>query len=244
MGKRRYVCGHASLLAALLLISPPANADDPVPRAEMFGGIGWEGQSGSAYVGGTHALGKPLDAPGLRLRAKSAYGLYAYGGSFAPPIGDVRFLGQFGYVEAMVGWQFRRGPAIVKIFAGVVDQEHSISPHDPRNAVQGNDFGAGLALESWLDIGSSAWAQFDAFGSNSFDTYSVHGRLGKRILPRLAVGVEAGAVGNLEYDAVKVGAFARFWLKGTELTLSGGATGAYPLGDPTGYMALSFYRAF
>ncbi len=63
-------------------------------------------------------------------------------------------------------------------------------------------------------------------------------------MPRLALGLEAGAVGNLEYDAVKAGAFARFWLKGTELTLCGGATGAYPLGDPTGYMALSFYRAF
>ncbi len=153
MGKRQFVCGQAGLIAALLLTAPHANAHDPIPRAEMFGGVGWQGQSGSAYVGGTHALGKPLDAPGLRLRAKAAYGLYAYEGTFAPPVGDVRFLGQFGYIEGMVGWQFRRGPAIVKIFAGMVDQEHSIAPHDPRNTVQGNDFGAAVAVETWLDIG-------------------------------------------------------------------------------------------
>lgn len=244
MGMQRPVCAWASLLAVLLLTATAASADDHVPKAEMFYGVGWEGQSGSAYVGGTYAVSKPLDAPGLRLRAKAAYGIYSYDGTFAPPIGDVRFVGHFGSVEGMIGWQFRRGPAIVKIFAGVVDQEHLISPADPRNDVHGNEVGAGVALESWLDIGPSAWAQFDAQGSTSFGTYSVHGRLGKRLLPRLALGLEAGAVGNLEYDAVKAGAFARVWLMGTELTLSGGATGAYPLGDPTGYMALSFYRAF
>jgi hypothetical protein len=43
-------------------------------------------------------------------------------------------------------------------------------------------------------------------------------------MPALSAGLEAGAVGNLECDIVRVGGFVRYELASGEISLSGGAS--------------------
>jgi hypothetical protein len=240
--------GVIAVLFALTLqafsLCDPARAEPAGGRFELLGGIAWQETSGSAYLGGGWAFGKALSAPGPRIRAKAAFGAYTYDTLWSEDFGTIGIVGQFAMVEAMAGWQFRRGPATVKLFAGYAEQAHDLTPDDPRNQVDGIERGAAGAIETWFDLGPAVWAQFDAHAMAAFETYGVHGRLGWRVRPRLAVGAEAGAIGAVAYDAVKAGGFVKTWLMGTELTLSGGATGAYPLGDPAFYTELSFYRVF
>ena len=62
--------------------------------------------------------------------------------------------------------------------------------------------------------------------------------------PRLALGLEGGALGNEEYDAGKGGGFLRLNLSATKITLSGGFTGNYLEDEPSSYVALGVYRTF
>lgn len=52
----------------------------------------------------------------------------------------------------MVGYQFRPGRLIVKLFAVIEAEDQHIVPHDPNNSVQGSELGLRLQEESWLDI--------------------------------------------------------------------------------------------
>ena len=69
-------------------------------------------------------------------------------------------------------------------------------------------------------------------------------RAGYRLGPKLSLGLEGGALGNQEYDAGRGGGFVRVNFRNLEATLSGGFTGDYLMNDPSGYVALGFYRTF
>jgi hypothetical protein len=58
------------------------------------------------------------------------------------------------------------------------------------------------------------------------------------------LGLEAGALGNEEYDAARGGGFVRLNLRAIELTLSGGFSGNYLEDEPSGYAWLRLYRTF
>jgi hypothetical protein len=109
----------------------------------------------SGYVGGGYALGKAgLYQPGFRLRAIGAYGPYDYegtrlvDGAYLPTTFD----GEDAYLAALIGYQFRPGRLIFKLFAGIEAEDQHIVPHDPNNSVQGSALGFKLQAESWLDL--------------------------------------------------------------------------------------------
>ena len=82
----------------------------------------------------------------------------------------------------------------------------------------------------------------DGSYGTAFDGYWFQGRLGHRAGRWLSVGVEAGALGNREYDAGRGGIFLRVHRETTDVTLSGGVTGDY-LGEVTSvYLSLGLYR--
>jgi Cellulose biosynthesis protein BcsS len=68
--------------------------------------------------------------------------------------------------------------------------------------------------------------------------------LGYRLAPALSAGVEAGALGNEEYGARRGGAFLRFNVIATEITVSGGFSGNYLDDNPSGYVSVGIYRRF
>jgi hypothetical protein len=60
------------------------------------------------------------------------------------------FDGEDAFLSALVGYQFRPGRLIVKLFAGIEAEDQHIVPHDPHNSVQGSELGLRLQEETWL----------------------------------------------------------------------------------------------
>ena len=120
----------------------------------------------------------------------------------------------------MVGYQFRTETVFLKLFAGIEAEDQRISPRDPDNAVQGSALGLKLAAEGWFDISPLWFASLDASYGTAFQEYWSLARIGRRLRPRLSLGLEGGALGNEEYDAGRGGGFVRADLRAVELTLA------------------------
>jgi hypothetical protein len=229
------------------LSAPAAFAEVDAPRAEYFTGLEASDNYISGYVGGGYALGKAgLYAPGFRLRALGAYGGYEYQGT--PTSGgvarDINFDGQAAYAAALIGYQFQPGRMILKVFAGIEAEDQHIVPHDPNNSVQGTALGLKLQAESWSDLSDRLFLSADAAYGTAFQEYWALVRFGYRLHPRLALGLEGGALGNEEYDAGRGGGFLRTYFRNIETTLSAGFTGNYLEDDPSFYLSLGLYRPF
>jgi hypothetical protein len=249
----RTVCGFAlfgatsaAVLVAVLVTSAPAWADPDDPHAEIFTGLEASNNTVSGYLGGGYAFGKGLYEQGWRLRAVGAFGRYDYQGTLFGRGADLdtTFDGEASYGAVLLGYQFRRERLTLKLFAGVEAEDQDISPRDPENAVQGSAVGLRLQAESWLDLSASWFASADAAYGTAFQEYWSLARIGRRLGPRVSVGLEGGALGNEEYDAGRGGGFMRVNLRALEMTLSGGFTGNYLEDEPSGYVSLGLYRAF
>ncbi|MGE5259447.1 MAG: cellulose biosynthesis protein BcsS [Actinomycetota bacterium] len=238
--------GAPGLRLALCLFASAALAQSYQPTAELFTGFELSNNYASVYVGGTTALGKGLYEPGFRLRAVGSFGRYHYDGTLLTDGEYVptSFDGQDAFLAALAGYQSRKGPLTTKLFAGLEAEDQNISPHDPNNAVQGSEIGLWLATENWLDISPKLFLSVDASYGTAFQEYCALTRLGFRLRPRLALGLEGGALGNEEYNAGKGSGFVRINLRDTEFTLSGGFTGNYLQDLPSGYISLGVYRTF
>jgi hypothetical protein len=137
------------------LFAGAASAQSDSPGSEVFTGFEASDNYASGYVGAGYALGKAgLYEPGFRLRAVGAYGRYHYDGTLLDNGVHVptTFDSEVAFLSALVGYQFRPGRLIVKLFAGIEAEDQHIVPHDPNNSVQGSELGLRLQEESWLDI--------------------------------------------------------------------------------------------
>lgn len=235
------------LFLALSLSVPAVSAAEDSPNTEYFAGFDLSDNYASGYVGGGYALGKAgLHEPGFRLRAVGAYGRYHYDGTlFAGGVTlPITFEGQDAYLAALAGYQFHAGHSVLKLFAGIEAEDQDIAPRDPNNSVQGSALGLKLQAEFWRDLSERMFLSADASYGTAFQEYWALMRLGYRLRPRLALGIEGGAVGNEEYDAGRGGGFVRVYFCNIETTLSAGFTGNYLEDEPSGYVALGLYRQF
>ena len=66
-----------------------------------------------------------------------------------------RFNGDYSFIAALIGYQFRAGRLITKLFAGVEAENQHIVPRDPRNNVQGSELGLRLLAENWIDLSAT-----------------------------------------------------------------------------------------
>jgi hypothetical protein len=231
----------------LCLFAGAASAQSDSPGSEVFTGFEASDNYASGYVGAGYALGKAgLYEPGFRLRAVGAYGRYHYDGALLTDGAYVptTFDGEDAFLSALVGYQFRPGRLIIKLFAGIEAEDQHIVPHDPHNSVQGSELGLRLQEETWLDISPRLFLSADASYGTAFQEYCALARLGFRLGPRFSLGLEGGALGNEEYDAGRGGGFVRVNFRDTEFTLSGGFTGNYLEDEPSSYVALGVYRSF
>jgi len=235
------------LSLALCLPAATATAAPDAPRTEYFTGFDLSDNYVSGYVGGGYAFGKAgLHEPGFRLRAVGAYGRYHYDGTLlaggvALPI---TFEGEDAYLAALIGYQIHAGGSVLKLFAGIEAEDQNINPRDPNNSVQGSALGLKLQAEFWRDLTERMFLSADASYGTAFREYWALMRLGYRVRPKLALGLEGGAVGNEEYDAGRGGGFVRVYFRNIEATLSAGFTGNYLEDEPSGYLALDLYRPF
>lgn len=235
-----------AVLAAGLLTASLAHAGPDEPRAEIFTGLEASNNAVSGYLGGGYAFGKGLYHPGWRIRAVGSFGRYDYRGTLFGETAGVAttFDGSASFGAVLLGYQFRRDGLFFKLFAGVEAEDQRITPRDPRNSVQGSAVGLRLQAETWLDLAPFWFCSLDASYGTAFQEYWSLARVGYRVRPRLALGLEGGALGNEEYDAGRGGGFVRLNLRALELTLAGGFTGNYLEDEPSGYLSLGIYRAF
>lgn len=253
-GEGRKPLASRQVIAAAMLAAgvwpagwtPAATAGETAPRFALSSGMDVTANSRFGYAGGIWAPGRGLDAPGFRLQALGGVGAYDYDGSLSLTGGAVptRFDGDVVLGELLAGYQWRRGEWTAKAYAGVQVEDHAISPDDPANAVNGAEWGVKGQLELWRNLGAQSWLSLDASYGTAFESYRAQARIGRRVYPWLSLGVEAGGLGNAEYDAGRGGGFLRLHLAGADVTLAGGVTRDYLDEDPSGYVSLGMYRKF
>jgi len=107
--------------------------------------------------------------------------------------------------------------------------------------VQGSEIGLRFASETWLDVSPRLFVSADAPYGMAFQEYCALARIGFRVRPRLALGLERGALGE-EYAARKGGGFLRLNLSVTRDHAV--RSGNYLKDEPSSYVALGFYPTF
>jgi hypothetical protein len=198
----------------------------PVYRSEVTAGASAGGSNWSVYGGALYAFSGDVRADGWRLRSSAGYGQYRYDGPRSDGVNthDQEFKGAHAFADLMLGYQKGLGPLTIKAYAGITQDQHEISPTDLENIIQGQRYGLKLALETWVNLGDSAFLQSDLSWSQPFETYSARLRAGYRPSSGWSIGPEISFDGNSVYDSVKGGGFLRFeWERG-ELSASAGVS--------------------
>jgi hypothetical protein len=140
VGSALRVSGAGGLsFLGLCLFAAVASAQSDPQRTEIFTGFEASDNYASGYVGAGYAFGKAgLYERGFRLRAVGAFGRYHYDGTLLTDgvYVPTTFDGEDAFVSALVGYQFRPGRLIVKLFAGLEAEDQHIVPHDPNNSVR------------------------------------------------------------------------------------------------------------
>ena len=233
---RRWRASGAAAFAAAILTSVllPATADaEPrtaglsAPSLEASAGADVTAHSWSLYSGLTSSFGGSLLENGWRMRLGGGYGEYSYSSTrwTGSAVVVVPFDGTVVFADALIGYQYQWRALTLKAFAGAAAQHNSVTPIDIESSVRGSRIGAKGAVEAWLDIGTSAFAQLDVTYTTIYDTYGSRLRLGYRVTPQLSFGPEAGLNGNIDYESGRVGGFVRYEGALGEISVSAGGAG-------------------
>jgi hypothetical protein len=138
-------------------------ASQDAPTLEASAGADVTAHSWSTYTGLTATFGGSLFDDGWRIRLGGGYGAYSYSSTrwTGSAVVVVPFDGTVTFADALIGYQQQWGALTLKVFAGAVAQHNSMTPVDIESSVHGTRWGAKGAVEAWLDIGASAFAQLD-----------------------------------------------------------------------------------
>jgi hypothetical protein len=190
---------------------------------EISGGADARSGGWAVYTGLGAAIGGHLHEDGWRLRLTGGYGNYWFGREVG-----ASFRGAVSFGEALAGYQFSSGPLTVKLFAGAAGAIDGGSGWDQRDDFRtwsSTDWTPKGALETWLNIGESAFGQLDLAYAAEDQAYGSRLRLGYRITPTWSTGPEGSLSGSLDSEASRMGFFVRYGGPFGEISISGGAAG-------------------
>jgi hypothetical protein len=159
-----------------------------------------------------------MEQSGIRLSAFGLTGRYRYQGD------TEAFRGKFVSTDALVGWSHVFNTGAVTLAVGVNYQDHSVTPFDPANSVQGSKTGFKVQGDLWVNPTPKTLVFLLGSYSTAFDTYYAIGRFGYDFAGFGAfVGPEIGGQGNDRTDQFRLGAHASGISVGTaKLGVSGG----------------------
>lgn len=103
--------------------------------------------------------------------------------------------------------------------------------------------GAKFLVEIWRDFDQGHWFSGHSSYSTANGYYVAHGRYGLPAYYFIDIGVELGAFGNDEFDALRIGGFSRFKMGDGEWTFSAGLSGDYDEPDVF-YGTVQYYTKF
>jgi hypothetical protein len=204
----------------------PTESNQQRPRFEFWSGAQAYDHVWSAYSGTTMAPFGAIQEDGVRLRLVTGYGADSYSGPRAVGVGSqiIKLNGTASFADALVGYHKQLGPLTLKVFAGLTAADNQVKPDDPETIIRGLGFGGKVAIETWWNLGDQAWTSVDLSWGSLYQSYAARARLGWRFMPALSIGPEAGLIGNVECDIVRVGGFVRYELASGEISVSGGAS--------------------
>jgi hypothetical protein len=191
------------------------------PQAETQRGVfftGFDAVEGAryAFAGVVVALNNDISRDGWAVRA---YGSWV-GYDLNP--GDGR--GWQG--DLMLGYRFVREHYYGGIYAGIDYQNYQLDPDDPTAEVRGTEVGLKIAAELATTRQGPYYFALHGNYTTAFDTYWARARAG--LTHRgVTFGPEGSVVGNVEFDAQRLGGFITFDIKllptrSVEVTLSAG----------------------
>lgn len=189
----------AACAGALALITPASAGDkggDQPIRGVVFSGVDTVVGSTYYYDGLIVAFNGDLSRDGFLFRAYGARVDY----DRSP--GDGRGL----QGDVMLGYKFSRGAMWGSIFVGVDFQDFRLRPDDPTDEVRGSEVGVKVAGDISTAYGSPIYAALAGSYSSAFDTYWARARVGLH-RDKLTWGPEAIVMGNVGFDAQRVGGF-------------------------------------
>lgn len=151
----------AALITALANFSGRSDADPAAPdvsafgRSEVWGGVDAAHDQWLAYSGMTVApWSGDIYSDGWRIRVAAAYGQYRYDG-------DLRYIVDRSYTEALIGYYMRLGDLTAKAFSGPAISTHLHYQPDPNARLDGTQYGAKAALELWWNVTDVVWTSLD-----------------------------------------------------------------------------------
>jgi hypothetical protein len=98
------------------------------------------------------------------------------------------YLRRSGRLRRGLGYQFRPGRFIVKVFAGIEREDQHIVPHDPNE--RGGEIGLRLRTETWFDLSPRAFLWRTLLTVLPFRSICSQVQLGFWVTPRVSLGLE------------------------------------------------------
>jgi len=212
------VASVIGVAAADMPLKAPAPAPEKIEYGNLYFGVDWTShRSLAGYMGVLYAP-NGMEQSGLRLSAFGLTGRYRYQGDAET------FRGKFVSSDALVGSSHVFNNGALTLAVGVNYQDHSVTPFDPSNSVQGAKTGFKVQGDLWVNPTPKTLVYLLGSYSTAFDTYYAIGRLGYDLAGSGAfVGPEVGGQGNDRTDQLRLGAHVSGISLGTaKLGVSGG----------------------
>ncbi len=158
----------------------------------------------TGFAGATIAPVGKLDESGLRIGLFGAAGSYKYDTTIEGP---TTVKGTFAVGDVLLGYGVAHDNWNAKFYAGLSIQDHSLSPVDPNNPVQGAKAGLKVQGDIWINPTAQTMVLGLASFSTVFNSYYATVKTGYDVFGKqIFIGPEAIAQGNDRYAQLGVGA--------------------------------------
>lgn len=224
------------LVSSIALLATPAAADgmkgygtkgtgfsaEDTKSWVVFSGYDIVKDANYSYQGAIVALNGDLGRDGVMLRVYGSQVNYDFKN------GDVPTTGNGWQADAMIGYKVNRGRFWAAAYIGVDYQNFDITPDDKSAGARGSEVGFKVAADmATLRSEGPLYIGLNGEYSTAFETYWARGRVGYNVPGRVTFGPEFIAMGNVDFDATRVGGFVTFDINLTpkvplEITLSAG----------------------
>jgi hypothetical protein len=230
--------GRFIAMAVVMVLAPPAMADPwLVNRVFFFAGADIGQASMSAWAGGVAAPFGNLDEDGTRFKLAGSGGGYRYRSGALP---DGENEGRYGAAEALVGRRMSFDSIIVTTYLGGYGELQRLRDPDPGNPATGSRFGVKAAVEIYARVWERYIVTAFANAATVYGTYSARTLLLRELTPAIALGLDAGLLGNNRYSEMRSGIAVQFTFERKIVTLAFGVAensdkGAGPYGTIMAY---------
>lgn len=217
----------ASPLFAGEMSPPVTNYSAPVSThaGDFYTGLSVTENSTFGYLGANYALNSDYDQSGWFVGFQIGYGEYDYNNG-------VEVDGDIEKYDLTIGYQVVSGSTKYSLAVGPSFVSHELSPNDPNNSVEGDEFGAVIRLGYSTEFGNDYAAYAVGDYSTGFDEYYVQATVTKKVIGNLAIGPQVAFLGNDDWEELRYGlTIDGFQLGNVAFSISGGFTEAETSGE-------------